>query len=123
MGVEAPSAEAAAGSPPWLQIILVVVALFGSGIGAWFTYKAKSKDGEQSEAQKLIDQYQEDRQADRERAAADRKIDQDRIAALETEMAGVKRQNNLSKVYIFALIDHIYKGSRPPPPPMPEGLM
>lgn len=103
---------AAAASAPWLQIILAVVGVAGAVVGGWFTYKAKTKDGEVTGAQQLIDQYQEGR-----------KEDQDRIGALEQKQVASDKRDTLQKLYIFALIEHIYKGNPPPPPAMPEGLM
>jgi len=46
-----------------------------------------------------------------------------RIKDLETRVDLVERRNALLWNYNRQLIDHIYQGTAPPPPPMPEGIV
>ena len=101
-----------AGLSPVLQVIIAVLGLGGLGFGGVVTFKTKNRETDTDGAQKLIDQYQEGRAEDLQR-----------ITALEVKVTSFEKRDTLSKVYIFALMDHIYKGSPPPPPAMPEGLM
>ena len=46
-----------------------------------------------------------------------------RIKDLETRVDLMEKRNVLLWNYNRQLIDHIYEGKRPPPPPMPNGIV
>lgn len=46
-----------------------------------------------------------------------------RIKDLETRVDLVEKRNVLLWNYNRLLIDHIYEGKKPPPPPMPDGIV
>lgn len=108
--------EAADASPSssagWIQIAVAVIGLAGLALGAWATYRAKGKEVTKSDAQQLIDQYQEGR-----------KEDQARIAALEGRTSENETRLTKFRLYVFQLHKHINDGNPPPPPAWPEDLL
>lgn len=102
----------AAGLPTWAQIVLGVFSLAGLAIATIGTVKSKGKEVSKTDAQQLIDQYQEGR-----------KEDQVRIEALETKVEGLSKRDTQFRLYVFKLHQHINAGFPPPPPEWPEGLL
>lgn len=71
----------------------LIVALFAA-LAAWFTARVTARTSEYS-----------------------------RIKDLESRVDLVEKRNVLLWNYNRLLIDHIYEGKQPPPPPMPEGII
>lgn len=47
---------------------------------------------------------------------------ENRVARIETRLAEYERENRLMWLWCRQLVDHIYRGGDPPPPPAPVGL-
>lgn len=105
----------------WPVIGTVVAALLAF-LGTWLVQKNARRQSSTDVAQRLIDQMQEDREADRtqyagERASLEARLDRafQRIEQMET------REHALFD-YVSLLRWHIEQNSMGPPPPFPADL-
>jgi hypothetical protein len=103
----------------WAQITpAVIVAVIGFG-GAWVTSKVQNK-GRPENA--LIDQLQEQIASDRIAKESEMAAMRSDIADLKAEQQKSKKRERIRDDYINKLRRHIEAGSPPPPPEWPEGL-
>ncbi len=93
-------------------ILSAVIAAAASTLLAYLTYLASRRNNRADNAQKMIDQHQEDIKELRQEAASQR-----------TEMNTMRRTQRIQGDYIGQLRQHIADGRPPPPPPYPEGLI
>ncbi|MFI7547198.1 hypothetical protein [Actinoplanes sp. NPDC049599] len=92
-------------TPTQLTIIVTVIPAVGAGLGAWFGYMALRRNNRTDNAQKMIDQHQED------------------IGVLRTRVGQLERTQRIQGDYIGQLRRHIADGNPPPPPAWPQGLI
>lgn len=96
--------------PGWIALVVVAVGVFGTG--GYFAQRGRNRND-------TIDQYQEDRAADRTRMDK-----QDtRIEAQDAKIHVLLVREISMRNYVLQLTRHIDEGRPPPPPPMPSELM
>lgn len=99
-------------TPTHVTVLVAVITAVGGGLVGWFGYLASRRNNRADNAQKMIDQHQEDIKEMR----TERAKDSERITKLE-------RTQRIQGDYIGQLRKHIVDGNPPPPPPYPEGLI
>ncbi|MFF2274222.1 hypothetical protein ACFVTX_18250 [Agromyces sp. NPDC058136] len=82
---------------------------------------ATAKAAENTQAQLLIDQLQEELTRHREAQDARANAMDDRITGLEQRNHELMRERDAYRDHAHALRSHIYDGKPPPPPDWPEG--
>lgn len=82
-----------------------VITVVGAILVGWLTFLASRRNNRSDNAQKMIDQHQED------------------IVDLRKETAQLRRTQRIQGDYIGQLRKHIADGNPPPPPPWPDGLI
>lgn len=95
-----------------VTILVAIITAVSGGLVGWFGYLASRRNNRADNAQRMIDQHQEDIGALRTDAVQQRA----RIVQLE-------RTQRVQGDYIGQLRRHIADGNPPPPPPYPEGLI
>jgi hypothetical protein len=82
-----------------------VLTLIGAIVVGYLTFLASRRNNRSDNAQKMIDQHQED------------------IGVLRGRVAQLERTQRIQGDYIGQLRHHIADGRPPPPPAWPEGLI
>jgi outer membrane murein-binding lipoprotein Lpp len=104
-------------------LIGALVAGLVSLAGYYLVFKVNRRTATTDAAQRQIDQFQEDRSADREqfeKAAARFELRQGR---LETRIELMEARERTFSDYVLTLRWHIAEGQPPPPPPFPAELL
>lgn len=99
-------------TPTHVTILVAVVTAAVSGLVGWFGYLASRRNNRADNAQKMIDQHQEDIVELRREASTQR-----------TQISHLERNQRIQGDYIGQLRKHIADGNPPPPPAWPDGLI
>jgi hypothetical protein len=86
-------------------VLSAVLTVIGAILVGWLTYLASRRNNRSDNAQKMIDQHQED------------------ITALRGRVGTLERTARIQGDYIGQLRRHIADGQPPPPPAWPDGLI
>ena len=98
-----------------------VAAVFGY-LGIWLVQRNQKKANKTTDTQTLIDQMQEDRQADREQFRETLSRLEERQKRTESRLENAESLFRIASDYILALRYHISEGKPPPPPVFPIEL-
>jgi hypothetical protein len=93
-------------------ILAAVITAIGAALVGWFGYLASRRNNRADNAQKMIDQHQEDIGELRKESTQQR-----------TRISSLERTQRIQGDYIGDLRQHIADGRPPPPPPYPSGLI
>ena len=107
------------GAGPYLASVVVAAIGF---FGTWLVQRNQKKANTSTDTQTLIDQMQEDRQADRAQFAETLTRLEERQQRTERRLENAEGLFRIASDYILALRYHISEGKPPPPPVFPIEL-
>lgn len=107
----------------WATLATAVGLILAAAIPALLVHRSQQRQRGVDEPQKIIDQIQEERAADREEHTRERTHFQQQLGRAFSRIEGLESQNTLLLDYVFQLRYYIATKQEGSPPTLPDGLI
>jgi hypothetical protein len=107
----------------WATLATTLGVILAASIPAYLVHRSQRGQRRVDEPQKIIDQIQEERTADREQHERERAHFQQQLSRAFSRIEGLESQNTLLLDYVFQLRYHIATKQEGSPPTLPDGLI